>query len=387
MMDELSIARRRADLDWLRVIAFGLLIWFHAAIVFLPSGIPMIQNAESSTTLQVFVAFLHQFRLALLFLISGVGVRFAMKQRDAGQFVRERAQRLLIPLAVGILVLVPPMVYLEKRFIGEIDTGFAAYYPTFFVTGVYPSGHLSWHHFWFLAYLFLFCTLGLPLFRYLTADGGHRLIRHLTARLAPRVQLLLPIIPLAIMEIALRWAFPGIPDLVHDWANFAQWFLIFIAGFVLASSEPLLDRTQALRNLSLGLGIATSGLLFIQFWDPAGSGFTPLSDGRVTLIEYLWFCALRVANTWCWLLACLGWAGAWLQRPGKTLRYLNRAVYPLFCLHLPIIVALAYLVVPFDWPVLAKYLVIVGGTGLATLVLYEVLLRRVSWLRPLFGIK
>ncbi len=386
-MNDLSITRRRADLDWLRVIAFGLLIWFHAAVVFLPSGIPMIQNAESSTALQVFVAFLHQFRLALLFLISGVGVRFAMKKRGTGEFVRERSKRLLIPLAVGILALVPPMVYLEKRFIGEIDVGIAAFYPAFFVNGVYPSGHLSWHHFWFLAYLFLFCMLGLPFFRHLTVRGGDRLIRHWTQRLTPGARLFLPIIPLALFEMALRWAFPGIPDLLHDWANFAQWFLIFVAGFMFASSEPLLDRTQALRYLSLTFGIATSGLLFLQFWDPAISGFTPLSDGRVTLPEYLWFCALRVANIWCWLLACLGWAGAWLQRPNRLLGYLNGAVYPLFCWHLPIILALAYLVVPLDWPVVAKYTAIVGGTMLTTFALYEAILRRVRWLRPLFGIR
>jgi hypothetical protein len=68
---DLAINERRADLDWLRVIAFWLLIYFHAAIAFVPGGIPMIQNAEVSPVLQVMVGFLHEFRLALLFLISG----------------------------------------------------------------------------------------------------------------------------------------------------------------------------------------------------------------------------------------------------------------------------------------------------------------------------
>ncbi len=52
---DIAINERRADLDWLRVIAFGLLIYFHAAIAFIPGGIPMIQNAESSVVLQVMV--------------------------------------------------------------------------------------------------------------------------------------------------------------------------------------------------------------------------------------------------------------------------------------------------------------------------------------------
>ena len=146
-MNKLAIRTRRADLDWLRVIAFGLLIYFHAAIAFIPNGIPMIQNPEPSLVLQVLVSFLHQFRLALLFLISGVGVCFALRYRSGAGFMRDRAIRLLVPLAFGMLVLVPPMVFLEKRFIGEFSGSFLDFYPMLFTEGVYPDGHLSWHHY------------------------------------------------------------------------------------------------------------------------------------------------------------------------------------------------------------------------------------------------
>ena len=42
---DLGIKRRRADLEWMRVIAFWLLIYYHAAIAFIKGGIPMIQNS------------------------------------------------------------------------------------------------------------------------------------------------------------------------------------------------------------------------------------------------------------------------------------------------------------------------------------------------------
>jgi peptidoglycan/LPS O-acetylase OafA/YrhL len=163
---DLAINERRADLDWLRVIAFWLLIYFHAAIAFVPGGIPMIQNAEVSPVLQVMVGFLHEFRLALLFLISGVGVSFALRHRNRAQFMRDRAVRLLVPLVFGVLVIVPPMIFLEKRFIAEFTGSFAEFYPTFFIDGVYPVGNLSWHHYWFIFYLFLFCMLGWPICAY-----------------------------------------------------------------------------------------------------------------------------------------------------------------------------------------------------------------------------
>lgn len=197
----------------------------------------------------------------------------------------------------------------------------------------------------------------------------------------------LAVVPLAAFEILLRASFPGFPDLVHDWANFSHWFLIFIAGFLLASSQPLLDRTQHLRGMSLALASCATALMFLQFWSPEQGGFFPSVNGETDTWIYVWFCVLRVSNAWFWLLTCLGYAGRYLQRPSRLLGYLNNAVYPLFCLHLTVIVALEYVIVPLNWSVLAKYLVITTGTIFVTLGSYELLWRRIAFLRPLVGLK
>jgi glucan biosynthesis protein C len=76
-----------------------------------------------------------------------------------------------------------------------------------------------------------------------------------------------------------------------------------------------------------------------------------------------------------------------LQRPSRVLSYLNKAVYPLFCLHLTVIVALEYLIVPLGWSIWVKYLVITTGTVATTLGSYELIRRRIAWLRPLVGLK
>ncbi len=384
---DLAIKERRADLDWLRVIAFWLLIYYHAAIAFIPGGIPMIQNAESSPVLQVMAGFLHEFRLALLFLISGVGVSFALRQRNKVQFMQDRAVRLLVPLIFGVLVIVPPMIFLEKQFIGAFSGSFAEFYPKFFTQGVYPHGNLSWHHYWFIVYLYLYCLVGWPIFAYFKRAAGRNELAHWSQRLSRGGYLYLAIVPLAVVEVLLRAWFPGFPDLIHDWANFSHWFMIFTAGFLLASSRPLLDRTQQLRRFSLALAMATTAMMFVQFWSAEEGHFTPLVNGETDIATYVWFCVLRVSNVWFWLLACLGFAGRYLQRPSRVLTYLNGAVYPLFCLHLTIIVALGFLIVPLDWSILMKYLAITTGTIVVSLGSYEILWRRIGWLRPLLGAK
>ena len=301
--------------------------------------------------------------------------------------MRDRAVRLLVPLAFGILVIVPPMVFLEKKFIGVYSGSIAEFYTTLFTEGLYPHGNLSWHHYWFIAYLYVFCLVCWPLLAYGRRSAGQRRLARLSRHLARGARLYLIIPPLAIAEILLRARFPGFPDLVSDWANISHWLIIFLAGYLLASNRPLLDRTQQLRRPSLALATITTAALFAQFWTPDSLHFSPLVNGRSETGSYVWFCILRVSNTWFWLIACLGFAGRHLQRPSRVLTYLNAAVYPLFCLHLTTIVALAYAIVPLDLSIPVKYLAITTGAIVLSLGSYELIWRRAKWLRPVMGLK
>jgi len=80
-------------------------------------------------------------------------------------------------------------------------------------------------------------------------------LAEISARLSRGAGLYIPVLVLFVVEVPLRAPFPGFRDLIHDWASFSQWLLIFVAGFALASNERLLDRTQALRHVSLGLAL------------------------------------------------------------------------------------------------------------------------------------
>ncbi|MEM7099432.1 MAG: acyltransferase family protein [Pseudomonadota bacterium] len=376
-----GVRERRYDLDWLRVIAFGLLIYFHAAIVFIPNGLPLISNAQSSIGMQIFVAFLQEFRLGLLFLVAGMGVKFALARRSRTEFFLERSRRLLIPLVFGIFVLVPPMVYLEKWHIGQFSGSLFEFYAGLLGDGVYPSGSLSWHHFWFVAYLFIYCVICWPLFRVVMSGELETRLQWLSQK----GRLFYILIPLLVFEIPLRFLFPGFRDLIHDWASFMHWGVLFMTGFAAICYRPMLDSFERLWVWGLLAGVACTGLLFLNFFDVKSAHFSPLHDGQVSIVEYLWFCVLRMANSWAWLIACVGFAGRYFNRPSKVLVYLNSAVYPLFCLHLTITVAIAYFVVETHWSIAGKYLFITSSTFALSLLLFEGI-RRVFFLRPLFGL-
>ena len=373
---------RRYDLDWLRVIAFGILIWFHAAIIFIPGGLPLIQNAETSEPLAWFVSVSHQFRLSLLFLVSGCGVAYARRKRGGMAFVRERSVRLLVPLVFGVFVIVPPMVYLEKLHVGTVDVSFWQFYPSFFSEGVYPDGHLSWHHFWFIAYLFLFCLIGMVWFDRL-ADLRNPVRRKISI-LAQGRGIYTMIVPLAVVEILLRAAFPGFRDLIHDWASFFHWFLIFLAGFVIAGDRDILDNIAARVWTSMLLALGSGVLLFSAFYDH-GFHLDPADEN--VILKYVSLCIVRMTFVWSVLLTCAGLAGRYLRGGGTWLTYLNEAVYPCFILHLAVTVALGFYVVPTQFSVLTKYMVVTMGTVLLVLLIYQLLIRPFKPVRVLFGMK
>jgi peptidoglycan/LPS O-acetylase OafA/YrhL len=375
---------RRYDLDWLRLIAFATLIYYHTAIIFVPGKFPLIQSTDISDGLQWFVSVSHQFRLALLFFISGIGVSFAKRRRNNREFIIERSKRLLIPLGVGLLLVVPMIVYIEKLFIGDVSGNFFEFYTSFFTNGIYPKGHLSWHHLWFIVYLYLFCVLGLMVFP-LFDNSANRISTRV--KLAGHgVGLYGLIIVLFVFEVPLRVIFlGGTPNLITDWANFLHWFLIFLTGYIIASDLTMLRNAERLRYWSLFGAIVSTVLLYNIFYENFAVSI-PSSAGDIS-IKYIAYCAVRMTMVWTTILTCLGFAARYLQFSTPALGYLNEAVYPLFILHLLFVVGLGFFAVQWEMELWIKYLIITTGTFTIVSVIYHLLIRPFNLMRLLFGVK
>ena len=80
---------RRADLDWLGVLAFGLLILYHAGMAW--SGWSWhVVDTESIGWLREIMRFVNRWRMPLVFVVSGAAIGLALGHRTAGAFVRDR---------------------------------------------------------------------------------------------------------------------------------------------------------------------------------------------------------------------------------------------------------------------------------------------------------
>ncbi|MEH6580893.1 MAG: acyltransferase [Halioglobus sp.] len=375
-------------IDWIRVIAFWVLILVHSAIPFVPFGMPLIQNAETSSALSILLYFLHEFRLETLFLVSGAGTYFALHKVNAKGFLAERSKRLILPTSFACITLMPIMVFFEKMHIVEFSGTFFEFYPQFFTNGAYPKGDFSWGQMWFVVYLFVFCVVSLPLLIAMKSPGAERLLAGLQTKLSQGWGIYLYILPLLGLELALRQHFPGARDLIHDWASASQWLLYFLAGYLFISAPRLLDRIEAVRHHSLALAIACSGLLMVLSSLPQLGLMDPLVQMSEST-HYFVTSIVKVSNAWCWVLAILGYGKRHLQSNSALLQYCNQAVYPIFILHMTVSVALSYWVV--DWSIDVGAWTKYGFVSLWTFVIimstYHFAIRPFNVMRILFGLK
>jgi len=95
----------------------------------------------------------------------------------------------------------------------------------------------------------------------------------------------------------------------------------------------------------------------------------------------------KVLNFWSWIIAIFGYSAKYLNRKSSVLKYCNEAVYPFYILHQTVTIVLAYFLMEKDWGLGMKFLLLSGGTFFVSWVLYEFVIRRIKFLRPLFGLK
>ncbi|MFG3256530.1 acyltransferase [Streptomyces sp. NPDC048172] len=387
---------RRTELDALRALVVIGLVFFHSALVFDSRDDFYVKNGQTTDATTIGAGLGVVWAMPMLFLAAGLGAWYSLRRRGVAGFVRERLLRLAVPLLFAELTMLPLPQWLRER---AADPGshesYLAFLPRYYdvrfapeefpfvVQGeVFETGHL-----WFVVLLLAFSLLLAPLVRWLPR-GHARAARDWSGSLAERRRgaVLLPALPLAVVSALL-----GLEESYGGWHRWA-YLLFFLYGFALAADSRLREAMRRDAGLAAALGLA----LFVA----ALPGFMTQDDPFVdmTAVALAGRTAYGAAG-WCWLVAILGLLDRRAARraaapaPGGGARgrrfygYLGAAVLPLYVLHQPIVVAVAYGVVGLEAPMAVKYLLIVAASLAGTFAAYELLVRRTPVTRFLFGMR
>jgi glucan biosynthesis protein C len=374
-----QLTERKYYVDWIRVLAFMLLIFFHCAMPFVSFNWE-IKNQATSAGLTRLIFWLHQWRLPLLFFISGVGIHFSLGKRSVISFAGERVVRLFIPLLFAMFFTIPLQVYFEKLQQGKITGSYANFYPTVWNFIPYPEGSLSWSHMWFVVYLFVFCLLLLPVFALFKIEALRKLKEKLGSILSHPLLLFLLVVPLAVYYFKFFIKCPEQGSLVDDWFVFIFSITLLLYGYLLGGNERVWRSCEKNRFYFLGMAAVCITVLFYKYW---WNNKVP----KVQDEELYTYGVLNAMHIWLLILAILGFAKRHLNFTNSFLRYTTQAVYPFYILHQTLIVAFGYYVVQWQLPVVLKLIILVVGCFASLLLLYHWVIKPFVITRVLYGLK
>jgi Acyltransferase family len=372
---QMSHQTRRYDLDWLRVIVFGVLIFYHIGMLYVANWGFHYKSQYLSQPLEGLMLLVNQWRMPLLWVISGVSIRFILQKVSAFRFVTARSLRLLLPLLFGILVVVPPQLFVEMTGKGELQINYWSFYQLFFnlnhsIFDNYQSGilpHIDVNHLWYLRELWTFSLITLCLSPLLNSGFVQQGVDWLAKKTGLLGLFLLPLIPLIIVNIAL-------PD-----DRGAMGFTFLLYGYLIGWNIALWENIKKYRKIFLSIAITSYiAILFAYFivWlNPA-----------LKALWWQWLGIITVFNAWSGVLALLGYAAIYLNKPSAQLRYLNDAVLPYYILHQTFIIVLAFWLSQFQLgPILEPFIISVLSFS-ACILSYDII-RRCNVSRVLFGLK
>lgn len=370
---------RVAYLDWLRIMAIVGVLFFHSAMAYVAEWEWHIKNKETSYLLMEFNFWLSRFRMPLLFFISGTVTYFMLQNKSAGSFISLRFRRLFIPLLVGMFIIVPPQVYLERVTQGYTGNLIQFYKDKVLAFEPYPKGNFSWHHLWFIAYLLVYDVLFAPVFKWMVSDKGKTVLNKLSL-LAKGKWIYILILPTVIILTTLSIKYPTTNDLIHDWCRIFYWLSFVLVGFICIASPVLMDSLERNRRTSLSLAFLTIVCINYLRWNK----LEPEDVHHWTMYAYI---SIHAFTAWFWVMTAIGYGKRYLNKKHKALDYLNQSVYPFYILHQTIIVIIVYYVVQTNDTILFKYLFTVVLSFFVTIMIYHLFIRPYKVMRLLFGMK
>lgn len=369
-LDAAPATARRFDLDWLRVFAFAMLIFYHVGAFYETWAWPVLEAA---------LGLMRPWRLALLFLISGVAVRFAIDKAPLRRFLKDRTVRLAVPLVFGTLVICAPQTYVALRYWDQIPPGYLAFYRDYLGFGAYAFALPDMHHLWYVAYILAYTLIAaacLPLLRWATRAIGGPLFGWFAGGPAWRI-LLVPALPFAAYTVTMEIYYPFEYMFTGDWLNIVRTLTFFLIGFLAAKNEDFWNGVDRALPSSIGLSLVLGGLLLAALLNQFAVG----ADTKLLYPALV----LRAFYGWSVIVMLLGLARSFANRPSRALTYLTAAVFPYYILHQTIITVAGYWFIlhPAPWFVAAG--AVIAATVLGCAAGFEVI-RRAGPARLLFGL-
>lgn len=375
--NNLGRTERLHQLDWLRVIAIGLLILFHIGMVYVPDWGFHYKRETQALELQNLMLLLSPWRMGLLWFISGVALRFMWIKHNSIGLLLKRSIQLLFPLLIGVLIVVPPQLYVEMKQAGKMPLDFWQFCYAFYVepmqyfddyqSGIWP--HIDVNHLWFLRSLWQYSVILLLLAPLLVSQRVTLVVSLINQRLPA----IIAITVISVLLVQMLCTGEQVREV------YGMYFLAcgFLLGNQKAFFETLSQSWRALAVIAIAVLFALQ-CVFVFIWQTENGEANVVTE---LVVMFVYACAKSLP-----ILALLAIASRFLNRQSMIISKLNLWVYPTYIVHQTLIIIVAYYLASFELPMLIEALLVV----VITVFLCGLVICAISYSTPLklmFGVK
>jgi glucan biosynthesis protein C len=394
---EVTQSKRLYFLDWLRVISILVVFLIHCSKIF-DYDTTVVFNTARSPVLSAFRDFGLLWIMPLFFFLSGAAVYLSQRSGNTGKFIKSRFLRLFIPmLIVGTFIINSLYVYIERLFSGEAAIGFFQWYPQYF-HGFYgfggnfaPLGQGT--HLWYLEYLFIFSLILLPLF-VRSKKRGTSFLSRLAVPFDKPLALFILFLPVSGVAAAFEFLGLGGARITGGWEPIS-YLLFFSYGYLIFSNDRIGETIKKYSPIYLAAAIILTALFIGSYFGfvlkiPGLTRYDLQNDGAVLPLNQSWSVAihaLRGLLAWCWIIGLVGLFSRYLNFNNKFLAYANEAVLPFYILHHTIIYIIGNYIIQWKSSIVSKFKIIALASFVIIIAIYEILIRRINFVRFLFGMK
>jgi len=320
-----SAFERIVALDYLRVIAIGILFFYHLGMIWVPDWGFHFKQETNWYWLQHTMMLSSPWRMGLLWFISGTSLYMMQRKYGSLFLITHRSNAILLPLLFGMLFVVPVQLYVEMTQSNAINTSLGDFFYQFlfgtndyfenFDAGVWH--HIDVNHLWFLRSLWRF-TLILVILHYPITLVRNR-FKHFN------------ITWLVLFVIAsLGTMFVEDSDLSRDLYG----FVCLLFGFLFGASVQFWEWVK--RHFSWII-LCTLVLIFTYEVTYYLMRIYPQNDAWMFTTGASYYIAKIVS-----LLAVIAIAQRLFVKPSAFVSKANSYVFPLYILHQSVIVGVAF---------------------------------------------
>lgn len=246
---------RYYELDWLRIILI-LGVFLHHSLMPFNGDDWHIMNADSSGLLDDMMVYFEQFRLPALFFIAGAGALLLLNKRKPVAFMKDKVMRLLLPLLVGVIFIVPPQSYIENM------TDYSSYVSAYLQLLV----NFDANHLWFIEFLFVFMLLAIPIYQLfnkilISEEVQNRIVFFNNAFYVLFIGVLI-----GLSRVVLRLYYPEDDHSIFNPAVSLFYLMFFVLGMVFISNPQYWKSLEINRRFNLYILIIISILFYAYYW-------------------------------------------------------------------------------------------------------------------------